>query len=171
MSAEGALAHDHEHVVRLQPPEQPAEPLLPRHRALLAGGLKSRITTPKRARSVLLDSRRHVVTGDDEPHGSRTSRSCLPPVPVALKLLETLGASDRVVAGSCTTLAAVGAAAGVDPPGVAVVNSPMSAPPDRLPFSRVERGRALINRIVTTGGAAASTHRPRPRRCDGPRRG
>jgi hypothetical protein len=108
----------------------------------------------------LLDDRRHVVTGDDEPDQSRTLRSRLPPVPVALKLLEALGASDRVVAGACATLAAVGAATGADPPGVeSVVNSPMSAPPDRLPFSRVERRRAAINRI-----AASSSRGRRPRR-------
>src|SRR5215213_34843 len=44
---------------------------------------------------------------------------------------------------------------GVDPPGVAVVNSPMSAPSDRLPFFRVERRRAAIDRIVHYGDAAA----------------
>jgi hypothetical protein len=80
----------------------------------------------------LLDDRRHIVTGDDEPDQSRTLGSRFPPVPVALKLIEALGAS-----------------AGVDPPGVeSVVNSPTSAPPDRLPFSRVERRRAAINRIA-----------------------
>jgi hypothetical protein len=127
--AEGALAHDHEHVAPLQRLEQPAEPLLPRRRALRSGvGLR------------------------------------LPPAPVALKLLEALGASDRVVAGSCATLATVGAAAGVDPSGVeSVVNSPMSAPPDRIPFSRVERRarrstgsqRQAVAAVVNYGGAAA----------------
>jgi hypothetical protein len=112
----------------------------------------------------LLDDQWHVVTGDAEPDQSRTLGSCLPPVPVALKLLEALGASDRVVAGSCATLATVGAAAGVDPSGVeSVVNSPMSAPPDRLPFSRVERRarrstgsqRQAVAAVVNYGGAAA----------------
>jgi len=112
----------------------------------------------------LLDDQWHVVTGDAEPDQSRTLGSCLPPVPVALKLLEALGASDRVVAGSCATLATVGAAAGVDPSGVeSVVNSPMSAPPDRIPFSRVERRarrstgsqRQAVAAVVNYGGAAA----------------
>jgi hypothetical protein len=69
-----------------------------------------------------------------------------------------------VVAGSCATLATVGAAAGVDPSSVeSVVNSAMSAPPDRLPFSRVERRsrrstgsqRQAVAAVVKYGGAAA----------------
>ena len=88
----------------------------------------------------LLDDRRHVVTGDAgltsrEPSGRAFHQSWL-----RLKLLEALGASGSRGGGSSATLATVGAAMGVDPPGVeSVVNSPMSAPPDRLPFSRVER--------------------------------
>jgi hypothetical protein len=72
--AEGALAHDHEHVARLQRLEQPAEPLLPCRRASRSGVLEVEDPNAEASQVVpLLDDRRYVVTGDDEPDHSRTS--------------------------------------------------------------------------------------------------
>ena len=74
--AEGALAHDHAHeyIARLQRLEQPAEPLLPCRRASRTGVLEVEDPNAEASQVVpLLDDRRYVVTGDDEPDHSRTS--------------------------------------------------------------------------------------------------
>jgi hypothetical protein len=72
--AKGALAHDHEHVARLQRLAQPAEPLLPRRRAPRSGVLEVEDPNAEASQVVpLLDDRRYVVRGDDEPDHSRTS--------------------------------------------------------------------------------------------------
>jgi hypothetical protein len=72
--AKGALAHDHEHVARPQRLEQPAEPLVPCRRASGSGVHEVEDPNAEASQVVpLLDDRRYVITGDDEPDHSRTS--------------------------------------------------------------------------------------------------